>query len=149
MAVSVLLRPFISSNEVCNTAYFLKRIHEQNSIFKDTTMQDCVMSVVHSDELNSVFSENRDPYLMTWTLTERWCQSARPLSFARVLNGALCSMDKKIPKFYLPWRLWKTKIWRKGFLGRTCLKVDFLKMRLIFLLHNNGSKDYYKNISGR
>ena len=37
MGVSVLLRLFISSNEVCNTAYALKRIHEQNSIFKYTT----------------------------------------------------------------------------------------------------------------
>ena len=34
MGVSVLLRLFISSNEVCNTAYALYRIHEQNSIFK-------------------------------------------------------------------------------------------------------------------
>ena len=36
MGVSVLLGLFMSSNEVCNTAYALKRIHEQNSIFKDT-----------------------------------------------------------------------------------------------------------------
>ena len=35
MGVSVLLR---NSNEVCNTAYALYRIHEQNSIFKDSTM---------------------------------------------------------------------------------------------------------------
>ena len=38
IGVSVLLRLFISSNEVRNTAYALKRIHEQNSIFKYTTM---------------------------------------------------------------------------------------------------------------
>ena len=38
MGVSVLLRLFISSNDVCNTAYALYRIHEQNSIFKCTTM---------------------------------------------------------------------------------------------------------------
>ena len=38
MEVSVLLRLFINSNEVCNTAYVLQRIHEQNSIFKYTTM---------------------------------------------------------------------------------------------------------------
>ena len=38
MGVSVLLRFVISSNEVCNTAYALYRIHEQNSIFKDTKM---------------------------------------------------------------------------------------------------------------
>ena len=36
MGVSVLLRQFISSNEACNTAYALWRIHEQNCIFKDT-----------------------------------------------------------------------------------------------------------------
>ena len=36
--VSVLLRLFVSSYEVCNTAYALWRIHEQNSIFKYTTM---------------------------------------------------------------------------------------------------------------
>ena len=38
MGVSVLLRLFVSSNEVCNTAYALYSIHEQNSIFKDSTM---------------------------------------------------------------------------------------------------------------
>ena len=38
MGASVLLRLFISSNEVCNTAYALQHIHEQNSIFKDSTM---------------------------------------------------------------------------------------------------------------
>ena len=38
MGTSVLLRHFITSNEVCSTAYALLRIHEQNSIFKDTTM---------------------------------------------------------------------------------------------------------------
>ena len=38
MGVSFFLRLFISSNEVCNTAYALQRIHEQNSIFKYTTM---------------------------------------------------------------------------------------------------------------
>ena len=38
MGFSVLLRLFISSNEVCNTAYALLHIHEQNSIFKDSTM---------------------------------------------------------------------------------------------------------------
>ena len=38
MGVSVLLRLFISSNEVYNIAYALLYIHEQNSIFKDTTM---------------------------------------------------------------------------------------------------------------
>ena len=36
MGVSVLLRLFISSNEVCNTSK--ERIHEHNSIFKYTTM---------------------------------------------------------------------------------------------------------------
>ena len=34
----VLLRLFISSNEVCKTAYALYHIHEQNSIFKNTIM---------------------------------------------------------------------------------------------------------------
>ena len=34
MGVSVLLRLFTSSNEVCNAAYALKRIHEQNSNFE-------------------------------------------------------------------------------------------------------------------
>ena len=38
MGVSVLLRLFISSNKVRNTAYGLYRIHERNSIFKYTTM---------------------------------------------------------------------------------------------------------------
>ena len=42
MGVSVLLRLFINSNEVCNTAYAPPppnmRIHEQNSNFKDTTI---------------------------------------------------------------------------------------------------------------
>ena len=38
MGVSVLLRLFISSSEVCNIAYALYRIHEQNSNFKDPTM---------------------------------------------------------------------------------------------------------------
>ena len=38
MGVSVLLRLFISSNEVCNIAYALSRMYEQNSIFKYTTM---------------------------------------------------------------------------------------------------------------
>ena len=38
MEVSVLLGLFISSNEICNTAYALYRTHEQNSIFKYTTM---------------------------------------------------------------------------------------------------------------
>ena len=38
MGVSVLLRLFISNNVVCNTAYALYRIHEQNSIFKYTTL---------------------------------------------------------------------------------------------------------------
>ena len=38
MGVSVLLRLFINSNEVSNTAYALLRIHEQNSIFKCTIM---------------------------------------------------------------------------------------------------------------
>ena len=38
MGVSVLLRLFISSNEICNTAYALYRIYEQNSTFKDTTV---------------------------------------------------------------------------------------------------------------
>ena len=38
MGVSVLLRLFISSYKVCKTAYALERIHEQNSIFKDSTM---------------------------------------------------------------------------------------------------------------
>ena len=38
MGVSVLLRLFISSNEVYNTAYALLRIHEQNSISKYTTL---------------------------------------------------------------------------------------------------------------
>ena len=38
MGVSVLLKLFISSNEVCHSAYALWRIHEQNSISKDTTM---------------------------------------------------------------------------------------------------------------
>ena len=38
MGGSVLLRLFISYNEVCNTAYALQRIHEQDSIFKDSTM---------------------------------------------------------------------------------------------------------------
>ena len=33
MGTSVLLRPFISSSEVCNTAYAVWRTHEQNSIF--------------------------------------------------------------------------------------------------------------------
>ena len=36
MGVSVLLRLLKSSNEVCNTAYALWRIHEQNAIFKDS-----------------------------------------------------------------------------------------------------------------
>ena len=36
--VSVLFSLFISSNKVCNTAYALQRTHDQNSIFKDTTM---------------------------------------------------------------------------------------------------------------
>ena len=38
MGVSALRRLFISRNDVCNTAYALWRIHEQNSIFKYTTM---------------------------------------------------------------------------------------------------------------
>ena len=38
MDVSVLLRVFISSNEVCSTAYALYHTHEQCSIFKYTTM---------------------------------------------------------------------------------------------------------------
>ena len=38
MGVSFLLRLFISSNEVWNTAYALLRIHEQNFVFKYTTM---------------------------------------------------------------------------------------------------------------
>ena len=38
MGVSVLLRLFISSNEIGNNVYALCSIHEQNSIFKDTTM---------------------------------------------------------------------------------------------------------------
>ena len=38
MGVSVLLWLFMSSNKVCNTAYALLRIHEQNSIFKWTIM---------------------------------------------------------------------------------------------------------------
>ena len=38
MGVSAPLRLFISSNEVCNTAYILQRTHEQNYIFKDSTM---------------------------------------------------------------------------------------------------------------
>ena len=38
MAVSVLMRHFISSNEVCNTVYALKRIDEQNSICNYATM---------------------------------------------------------------------------------------------------------------
>ena len=42
MRVLVLLRLFISSHEVCNTAYTLQRIHEQNSIFKDTTMSPMI-----------------------------------------------------------------------------------------------------------
>ena len=33
----VFLSLFISSIEVCNTAYALLRIHEQNLIFEDTT----------------------------------------------------------------------------------------------------------------
>ena len=37
MGVSVLLRLFISSNEVCNTAYALQHIHEQNSICHPST----------------------------------------------------------------------------------------------------------------
>ena len=43
LGVSVLLRLFISSNEVCNTAYALKRIHEQNSILKYTTMGPMIL----------------------------------------------------------------------------------------------------------
>ena len=38
MGVSVLLRLFIRTIKVSNTAYAFKRKHEQNSIFKDTTM---------------------------------------------------------------------------------------------------------------
>ena len=38
MGVSVLLRHFTSSNEVCNTAYTLEHIQEQNSIFKYATI---------------------------------------------------------------------------------------------------------------
>ena len=38
MGVSVLLRLFITSNEVCNTAFVLQRIHEQNSTIKYTSM---------------------------------------------------------------------------------------------------------------
>ena len=38
MGVSVLLRLFISSNEVCNTTYALQHMHEQNFISKDFTM---------------------------------------------------------------------------------------------------------------
>ena len=43
MGVSVLLRLFISSNEVCNTAYALYRIHEQISIFKYNTMGPLIL----------------------------------------------------------------------------------------------------------
>ena len=42
MGVSVLLRLLKSSNEVCNSAYALSRIHEQNSIFKYTTMDQMI-----------------------------------------------------------------------------------------------------------
>ena len=38
MGVLVLMRPFISRNEVFYTAYALLPKHEQNFIFKDTTM---------------------------------------------------------------------------------------------------------------
>ena len=55
MGVSVLLRLFISSNEVCNTAYAFSRIHEQNSIFKYTTMGPMIPKEIkynlHSGEL--------------------------------------------------------------------------------------------------
>ena len=42
MGVSVLLRLFISSNEVCDTAYALLRKHEQNFIFKYTTVDPVI-----------------------------------------------------------------------------------------------------------
>ena len=38
MGDSVLLKLFISRNEVCNNLYALLRIHKQNSIFKYTIM---------------------------------------------------------------------------------------------------------------
>ena len=38
MGVPVLFRLLIYSNEVCNTVNALQIIHEQNSIFKDTTL---------------------------------------------------------------------------------------------------------------
>ena len=43
MGVSILLRLFISSNEVSNTAYALWRIHEQNSIFKYTIIGPMIL----------------------------------------------------------------------------------------------------------
>ena len=42
MGVSVLLRLFISSNDVCNTAYDLQRLHEQNFIIKYTTIDPMI-----------------------------------------------------------------------------------------------------------
>ena len=38
MGALILLRFFIIRNEVCNTAYALWRIHEQNSLFNEAIL---------------------------------------------------------------------------------------------------------------
>ena len=62
MGVSVLLRLFISSNEVCNFAYAIWHIHEQNSIFKYTTMGPMIPKEM---EYNLHYGDVRD-----WNLSK-------------------------------------------------------------------------------
>ena len=85
MGVSVLLRLFISSNEVCNTAYALWRIHEQNSIFKDSTIGPVIPKEMK--------------YNLHYGKTIKTFQISRPIAFepsgavAQLLECPVCVRD--------------------------------------------------------
>ena len=53
IGVLILLRFFISTIEICSTAYALKRIYEQNSIFKYTTMGPMIPKEMKSHDTNT------------------------------------------------------------------------------------------------
>ena len=63
MGVSVLLRLFISSNEVCNTAYALWRIYEQNSILKYTAEGSMIPMIPKEMKYNLDYGEVRGDVL--------------------------------------------------------------------------------------
>ena len=84
MGVSVLLRVFISSNEVCNTAYAPKRIHEQNSVFKYTTMGQMIpKEMKHNLHCGDVWGDVlKKSIYIKWT-----CPNSRMENFTAETQG--------------------------------------------------------------